>query len=60
MVIGIDCRIGMNVDKHRTMHRSVSNLVYFWEGIKKVLFMAQLMDFGTRRNTREAGNTVTL
>jgi predicted GNAT family acetyltransferase len=50
----------MNVDKHRTMHRSVSNLVYFWEGIKKVLFMAQLMDFGTRRNTREAGNTVTL
>jgi hypothetical protein len=62
MGIGIDGRIGLNFDKHRTTHRSVNKLVYFWEGLKKVVCMAQpkVMDFSTQMNTEEGGNTVTI
>jgi diacylglycerol kinase (ATP) len=34
--IGLDGKIGMSFEKHRTTHRSLNKLVYFWQGLKNV------------------------
>lgn len=59
--IGLDGKIGMSFEKHRTTHRSLNKLVYLWQGIKNVGFRsyAKIMDYcNSMKSYEEAESTM--
>ncbi len=44
MSVGVDARIGLGFDKHRTKSSFINKIIYCWEGFKKNFLKTPKMD----------------